>query len=374
MNSKTPETRSRLAPSFLPTTAVLEMTYRCNHRCIFCSCPWEDVQGGFTRFAELSPEAWKGVLRKLAAMGVCHFAFSGGEPLLKEEVLGIIEYASSLVSEHIETVDGSLQSRHAPPRLHLLSNGTAVNGEVLAFCRQFGVQLSLSLPGLATYREHTGDGDPDHILHLFQEAKALGIPTVAGVTVTQKNLRELRLTLVAALLAGADQILLNRFLPGGRGLQHAAELMLDQIQVRDMLDTAEEVLRDANRRGSVGTELPKCVIDVSRYRQLTVGTRCSAAISFFVIDPSGFVRTCNHSPQRLNHVDEIDRVKQHPYWRRFTQKDYLPAACVGCVSRGACDGGCREAAHLVGGTLESRDPLFGLDSSSCCEDNWLGPA
>ena len=31
---------ARLAPSFLPATAVLEMTYRCNHACLFCSCPW----------------------------------------------------------------------------------------------------------------------------------------------------------------------------------------------------------------------------------------------------------------------------------------------------------------------------------------------
>ncbi|HEY3444957.1 MAG TPA: hypothetical protein VGK67_01285 [Myxococcales bacterium] len=31
---------SRLAASFLPRTAVLEMTYRCNHVCLFCSCPW----------------------------------------------------------------------------------------------------------------------------------------------------------------------------------------------------------------------------------------------------------------------------------------------------------------------------------------------
>ncbi len=26
--------------TILPTVAVLEMTYRCNHACRFCSCPW----------------------------------------------------------------------------------------------------------------------------------------------------------------------------------------------------------------------------------------------------------------------------------------------------------------------------------------------
>ncbi len=57
----------------------------------------------------------------------------------------------------------------------------------------------------------------------------------------------------------------------------------------------------AGRTGSVGTELPLCLIDKDRYTHLNVGTRCSAAKGFFVIDPSGYARVCNHSPVRLNH-------------------------------------------------------------------------
>jgi radical SAM protein with 4Fe4S-binding SPASM domain len=350
--------QSRLAPSFLPTTAVLEMTYRCNHRCVFCSCPWEDPNGSFTKFEELSIDAWKDVLQKLATMGVCHFAFTGGEPLLKEGLFDLIQYASTLTVEHIESGDGGLESRLGPPKLYLLSNGTAVDWAVLDFCKQHGVQLSMSLPGLSTYQEHTDNGDPNHILGMFEKAATFDIPTVAAVTVTRKNLDELHATIAAAFLAGARQLLLNRFLPGGRGLKHAGELSLDRDQVRKMLDTAEEVLTDANRFGSVGTELPKCVLDGGHYERLHVGTRCSAAIDFFVIDPSGYVRTCNHSPTRLNHVSEIDRVKTHPYWRRFTQKEYLPAACGGCPSASDCDGGCREAAHIVTGALDGPDMVL----------------
>jgi radical SAM protein with 4Fe4S-binding SPASM domain len=363
MSNADEKAQSRLASSFLPATAVLEMTYRCNHRCIFCSCPWENPAGGFARRDELSIDAWKNVLHTLTDMGVCHFAFTGGEPLLKEGLFDLIEYAATLTAEYIESGEDGLESRHAPPKLYLLSNGTAVDWAVLDFCKRFDVQLSMSLPGLATYREHTDGGDPDHVLEMFQKAAALDIPTVAAVTVTRKNLGELHATLAAAFLAGARQLLMNRFLPGGRGLRHAGDLSLDRGQVLQMLDTAEEVLGDAGRYGSLGTELPKCVLDGRRYERLLVGTRCSAAIDFFVIDPSGYVRTCNHSPQRLNHVDEIDKVKTHPYWRRFTQKEYLPAACGGCASLGDCDGGCREAAHIVSGVLDGPDSL--LASVAC---------
>lgn len=351
---------SRLATSFLPATAVLEMTYRCNHSCLFCSCPWFDENGSFERLPELTTEEWKDVIRRLVGMGVCDLAFTGGEPLLKEGLFEIIEFAASLEAEFIETVDGSLKSRRAPPSLHLLSNGSAMTRETLEFCGRLNVQLSMSLPGLTTFREHTRHGDPDTILRWFQEAKAVGgFTTVVGVTVTRKNIFELYETISAALLAGADQLLINRFLPGGRGVKHANDLMLSQDQITQMLDTAEEVLRTAGRSGSVGTELPKCLVDKDKYKMLQVGTRCSAGIGFFAIDPSGHVRACNHSPVRLARFNEVGSLKTDPRWRRYTQKDYMPASCAGCGMAIDCDGGCREAARICGGHLDSPDPCMG---------------
>jgi len=154
------------------------------------------------------------------------------------------------------------------------------------------------------------------------------VATTVGVTVTRRNIHELYETIAEALLAGADTLLMNRFLPGGRGLEYADDLTLSRDQLTEMLDTAEEVLQSANRNGSVGTELPKCMVDESKYERLTVGTRCSAALDFFVVDPSGYTRVCNHSTVRLVHVDQIEDLKQDPYWRQFTMKDYLPERLI----------------------------------------------
>lgn len=347
---------ARLAPSFLPATAVLELTYRCNHRCGFCSCPWEAKANGFRRRPELTLSEWKDVIERLAGMGVCHFAFTGGEALLKAGIYDLLRFAGECKTEHIETRDGQLISEVKPPKLYLLSNGTLVTRETLEFCRDHDVQLSISLPGLATLREHTGIGDPDVILSKFRMAQAMGLKTVVNVTVTRRNLPELYQTISAAFLAGAQQLLMNRFLPGGRGLTHP-EWLLNAREIVQMLDTAEEALTDAGRFGSLGTELPKCLVPSEKYQRLTVGTRCSAALGFFVIGPSGWVRVCNHSPVELAPFAEIESVKNHPYWRRFTQKDYLPTLCAGCEHITACDGGCREAAHITGGSPDAPEPL-----------------
>ncbi|MCY3019217.1 MAG: radical SAM protein [Planctomycetota bacterium] len=349
---------SRLAPSFLPTTAVLEMTYRCNHACLFCSCPWFAQGNGFDVREEMTADEWKALIRKLCRLGANNFAFTGGEPLLKDGLTDIVAGAAACTTEFIESENGALVSRHGPPKLYLLSNGKAMSQEILDLCKKYEMNLSLSLPGLATFAEHTAGGDPQNVLQWFRRAHKLGVTTTVGVTVTRRNLHELYETIAEALLAGADTLLMNRFLPGGRGIRYAKDLSLDRAGITKMLDIAEDVLRTANRYGSVGTELPKCVVDESRYERLKVGTRCSAALSFFVVDPSGYVRACNHSPVRLQHVSEIEKVKDHPYWRRFVKKDYLPAQCAGCKAIGACDGGCREAAHIVGGEVDSPDPVL----------------
>ena len=211
---------------------------------------------------------------------------------------------------------------------------------------------------MKTFNYHTQYGSPETILAWFRKAKKAGIETTVNITVTRKNLFELYETISEGLLAGADTLLMNRFFPRGRGLTYANELTLSIEQILEMLDTAEEVLRTANRYGSVGTELPKCILDASRYKNLRVGTRCSAALGFFVVGPEGNIRVCNHSQIRLEHVSEIEKVKDNPYWKKYVFKEYLPIVCGNCPEMLNCDGGCREAAHIVGGEIDSVDPVL----------------
>lgn len=346
-----------LARSFLPETAVLEVTYSCNHRCLFCSCPWEAPGSGFSRDRELTIEEWKEVASLLVGMGVTTLALSGGEPLAKPGIWELVRHLAALPAQHVEVREGRLATTTGPPRLNLVSNGSLVDREVLQRCREFGVDLSISLPGLETYSRHTGCGSPEPILERFALAGDLGIPATVNVAVTRLNLGELFETISAAFLAGAGSLLLNRFLPGGRGLVHTAELSLTVREVNEMLATAEEVLSLARRSGSVGTELPRCILHGPQTSHLRVASSCSAAKGFFVVGPSGRIRTCNHSPVELEPVWEIDAVEQNPYWRRFAFGDYRPRMCAGCPVPD-CDGGCREAAHVTRGAIDAPDVAF----------------
>ena len=322
----------------IPSVAVLELTYRCNHACRFCSCPW--FGGKLAQGREMSVGEWKRLVDVYVRAGVRQFSLTGGEALLKEGCLEIADFAAQRAS------------------VGLLSNGRRVDEDVIRFCAARGIRLSVSMPGLRSFAANTdSDTSVEHLLGIFGKARELGCATTVGVAVTKLNLPELYETISAALVAGAGSLLINRFLPGGRGLSHP-ELMLTAEEVRHAADIAEEVLSRAKRYGHFGTELPACLIDAKRYRYLAVTTGCSAATDFFAVGPNGRIRVCNHSPVELLRWDEWERLPTCGEWMHYIRHDYLPTACTGCASAAKCLGGCREAARAFSGLPTDPDPLM----------------
>lgn len=329
----------------LPNSVVLELTYKCNHKCNFCSCPWDAPCSAYPKAPELTVPEWKRVVDKLYNKGIKSYSISGGEALLKDGFKDIIS--------HIRT-EGNKRGINNP--IVLISNGLSMKDEYLWFFKEMNVHLSMSLPGYTTFEEHTGVDNADGVLHWFKVAKSIGLETTLNVTVTQKNYEELFQTISLGLINGANDILLNRFLPGGRGLAYMNELRLTSEQVNGMLEVAEEVLRYANKYGNVGTEIPLCTIkNIQKYERLHIGYRCAAAKGFFVVDPSGNIRTCNHSPRIVGHIFGKPIITDMEYWDIFATSDYLPESCSGCILKTKCDSGCREVANILHGTPKAID-------------------
>ena len=347
------------ALSILPETAVLEMTWRCNHECLFCSCPWYADRMPHER--ELDTSEWKALIREYAENGVTTFAFTGGEALLRSDLPEILEYAASRTVSYIECdLSHGFRLREGKPQLVLLSNGRALTDEMLQFCRDHAIHLSLSLPGVKSFPVLTGSGmSADHLLGRLRKAAEYGLRPTAAIAVTALNLSELRATIQAALESGADAILLNRFLPGGRGLEHP-ELSLTPAQVLEMFQIADAALAEFGKNGNVGTETPRCMLNKCKpFSNLNVESTCAAAHNFFVTGPSGMIRVCNHSPRELVCWRKWRDLKHHPVWQEYAFRRYLPEACSGCEMRLECAAGCRAAADVVTGSSRGLEPCLG---------------
>ncbi|HNW35166.1 MAG TPA: radical SAM protein, partial [Candidatus Ozemobacteraceae bacterium] len=84
----------------VPRTAVLELTFRCNHRCVFCSVPWDNDDGRYERLTELSARDWMNCIDLLIGHGVTGLALSGGEPFLKDGFDEIVEHLRHARARH----------------------------------------------------------------------------------------------------------------------------------------------------------------------------------------------------------------------------------------------------------------------------------
>jgi len=165
--------------------------------------------------------------------------------------------------------------------------------------------------------------------------------------------------LAKVILAGANSVLINRFMPGGRGLSHYNELSLNRAEINLMLDIAEEVLGYANMIGYTGTEIPLCMIDnIDKYKHILISSQCGAAKSFFVIDASGYIRVCNHSENKVGHILNETIIKDKAYWMMFQESKYKPNYCKDCIEINKCDCGCREVANIINGSCKEIDPIL----------------
>ena len=334
-----------------PKKAILELTYKCDHECKFCYCPWENTDKPelfYEREEELTTAQWKEALTVLVNKGVDHVGFSGGEPLLKGGLTELLLH----IREKTELNKGRL--------INVISNGKLIDDEILSVFKKMGVHLQLSLPGLKTYQWHTGHKDAGNVLRLLDKAKEKGIPTTANIIVTPGNLHELYETIAYAILAGAGKIMLNRALIGGRGIAYKKELTLNMEEIREMIDIAQGVLETAGIMGYVGTEFPLCALPEYKpdnYKNLRIAGLCAATRGFFVIDPSGYLRTCNHSTRRVGHIQRDDAQTDQKYWNLFKYREFAPPEmCIGCKLYEKCDCGCREAAFICYGSLSAPDP------------------
>ena len=102
-----------------PLKAMFEVTYRCNFQCIHCYVVRDKEK------KELPTGEVKAVLDELRSNGCFHIGFTGGEPLMREDIFEILDYAKS----------GGF-------RISLLTNGFLINKKIAGRIASLGTSLN----------------------------------------------------------------------------------------------------------------------------------------------------------------------------------------------------------------------------------------
>jgi len=97
----------------IPLSVHLDLTYRCNERCVHCYLDHQD-------YGEMTTSEIKGLLKELADAGVFFLTLSGGEIMLRKDFFEILEYARALAFSVKLKTNAILIREHEAERIRSL--------------------------------------------------------------------------------------------------------------------------------------------------------------------------------------------------------------------------------------------------------------
>ena len=314
-------------------------TNACNMYCKHC---YRDA--GAKAAEELSTPEAKSLLDGIARAGFKIMIFSGGEPLMRPDIVELVEYAARLRLLPVFGTNGTLISADKARELKA------------AGARGMGISLdSLDKNKHDAFRNFAGAWEG--AVRGMENCRAAELPFQIHTTVMEWNKHELEDMTDFAVKIGAKAHHFFFLVPTGRAKT------IEEESLRT--DSYEEVLtRIMKKQQQVDIELkPTCAPQFIRIAgELGLKTRfrrgCLAGLSYCIVSPKGKVQPCAYLNMEIGDVREkpFDEIwKESQIFGRLRTLDY-GGGCGTCKYKNGC-GGCRaRAAYYHGGDYMAEEP------------------
>ena len=309
---------------------VWEMTGRCNLRCIHCH-----AFGGEAKYSELTTEEGKALIDQVAALGIRTFVFTGGEPLLRNDLFELIAYA-----------------RSKRLTVYIATNGTLITREVAKLLSRYKVGAVIGLDGMNP-EIHDGirgvKGAYDAVIRGIENCVAENLYLHLNIVATRRNLDEIERIIDYGSEIGVYSYFIYNFVPIGRG-GAIREYALGRENFKALLDLILRKQREV-RAIIIPVAAPEYWAYALQRRGLhdrrLIGFLghfiggCLADKGMMYIKPNGDVWACPFIPVPMGNVREegLDKI-----WRRLSSFKCEIASersqCDDCEYRRVC-GGCK---------------------------------
>ena len=325
-----------------PLWLLAEVTYRCPLHCVFCYNPVDFAKT--ERTDELSTTDWLRVLREARALGAVQCGFSGGEPLMRDDLEELIAEAHRLGYY-----------------TNLLTSGVGLTKERAAALKAAGldhVQLSFqdSTRELNDFLSHT------KTFQLKQEVgetiKALGWPMVMNVVIHRLNIDHIDRIIAMADALGAEYL----------ELANSQYYSWAHLNRDHLLPTSEQIRRaeavtDA-WRAKVADRMKLFFVAPDYHEGKPKKCMNGWGNVFLTVTPDGTALPC-HTAKMLPGL-AFPNVREHDVrhiwfdsegFNRYRGTGWMKGACVTCPDKEKDLGGCRCQAFLLAGDPAATDPV-----------------
>ena len=314
-------------------------TNACNMYCDHC---YRDA--GCKAEEELSTAEAKTLLEQIARAGFKIMIFSGGEPLMRPDIVELVAYAASL---GLRPVFGT--------------NGTLITLEMAQKLKAAGAMgMGISLDSMDREKHNAFRKFPgawEGAVQGMRNCRAAGLPFQIHTTVMEWNNHELEALTDFAVAEGAVAHHFFFLVPTGR----AKTIEAESLRAEAYEDTLTRIMK---KQQEVDIELkPTCAPQFLRIAaQMGMKTRfrrgCLAGTAYCIISPRGKVQPCAYLNMELGDVRQtpFDEIwKNSEVLNKLRTLEYS-GGCGSCEYKRAC-GGCRaRAAYYHEGDYMAEEP------------------
>jgi PqqA peptide cyclase len=326
-----------------PWGLLAELTHACPLRCPYCSNPLELVR----RSRELPAPEWARVMYEAGELGVVHVHLSGGEPLLRPDLVPIVTAAvrADLYTQLVTSGVGLDEARLG----ELVSAGL------------HSVQLSVQDAAPTSSDRIGGRRSFAAKEQAAAVVRAAGLPLGLNVVLHRANLDSVDEIIALGVEWGVERIELANTQFYGWALLNRQAL----LPTRGQLARAEETVRRWRERLAGQVELVWVVPDYFE----GVAKPCMGgwgAVSL-TVSPDGTALPCP-AAYALPGLD-APNVREHslewiweesPAFNTYRGTGWMREPCRSCALRSSDFGGCRCQAHALTGDATRTDPACRL--------------
>lgn len=323
-----------------PMWLVLELTYRCPLKCVWCNNPLDFDKYGRK---ELNTEEWIRVLREGRELGALQLGFSGGEPMLRDDLEILVAEAEQLGYY-----------------TNLITSGVGLTQERLQALKKAGlkqIQLSLQSANRKLTDELVGAKAHDLKINVARMIKAEGFPMVLNVPVFRQNIDQVREILDLAEEIGVDYLEFANIQYYNWALLNREEL----LPTREQIERAESVVNEARQR--LGKRMTIYFVIPDYYENRPKACMNGWGTIHLTIAPDGAALPCQEV--RVIKGLEFPTVREHslewlwndsPLFKKFRGDEWMHEPCRSCDEKEKDFGGCRCQAFLLTGDAANTDP------------------
>jgi PqqA peptide cyclase len=323
-----------------PLWLLAEITYRCPLHCVYCYNP---VDFALTE-RELATDDWIRVLREARALGSVQCGFSGGEPLVRDDLEVLVAEAHRLGYY-----------------TNLLTSGVGLTEERAARLKQAGldhIQLSFqdSTREMNDFLSHTKTFElKQRVARLI---KANGWPMVLNVVIHRMNVDYIDKIIEMAVDLGAEYLEL-----ANSQYYSWAHVNRDHLlPSREQLQRAERITNEYRAR--LGDRIRMFFVVPDYYENRPKKCMNGWGNVFLTIAPDGTALPC-HTAKMLPgltfpNVRDMDLRSiwyESDGFNRFRGKGWMKEPCRSCPEQDKDLGGCRCQAYMLTGDAANADPV-----------------